>query len=100
MTSSLIDKITTKSKNMLFDSSRSYKSQGPSCVPYEEVIVTHHAYPDTYFLVHKNMLFNRGTVCDTSYSVYSFDKEGEFIKQEEDKPVSFFRDMEVINTIE
>ena len=100
MTSSLIDKIETKAKNLLFEANRGYRPQGPTCVPYEQLIVTNPSYPDMYFLVNKNMLFNRGTVCDTSYTVYSFDKDGEFIKEEDEKPLSFFRDMEVINIIE
>jgi len=99
MTSNLIDKITRKSKNMLFEFSKAYRTQGKSCLPYEEVIATHPEYPEFYFLVHKNMVFDKGSICDSSYSVFSFDKEGEFVRKEDEQPVSFFRKLQNVKKI-
>jgi hypothetical protein len=97
MTSNLFDIITRKSKNILFEASRKYNSQGYSVVPYEELIVSHEDYPDNYFLVHKNMIFVRGLE-DSSYDVYRFDKEGNILDKK-DYPKFFFRDMKVIKKI-
>lgn len=99
MTSNLIDTITRKSKNMLFEFSKAYRSQGKSCVPYEELIATHPDHPDFVFLIHKNMIFDRGSICDSSYNVFSFDKEGNFVKKEDEQPVSFFRKLQIIKKI-
>ena len=65
--SELIQKITTKSKHLVFNITRGYKAHGESVMPYEELIVVNEAYPDKIFLIHKNMIFNRGLE-DTSYS--------------------------------
>lgn len=99
MTSNLIDKITKKSKNMLFEFSKAYRPQGKSCLPYEELIATHPDHPDFIFLVHKNMIFDRGSICDSSYSVFSFDKEGEYVRKEDEQPNSFFKKLQVIKKI-
>jgi hypothetical protein len=98
MISNLIDKITRKSKQFLLQASRDYQAQKKSCVPYEELIVTNEKYPDYYFLVHKNMIFDKGSICDTSYNVYSFDKDGEYVKKEE-MDLDFFRTNKVIKII-
>lgn len=99
MNSNSIEKITRKSKNMLFESSKAYRSQGRSCVPYEEVIATHPDHPEFIFLIHKNMIFDKGSICDSSYSVFTFDLDGNYLKKEDDQTVSFFRQIKVIKKI-
>jgi hypothetical protein len=97
MNSNIFDIITRKSNRIKLDSSRKYNSRGYSCVPYEAIIVENEEYPDNYFLVHKNMIFETG-LCDSSYDVYKFDKEGNLISKE-DYTKSFFRTMKVIKKI-
>lgn len=99
MTLSSIDKITAKSKNLIFEARRSYRPHGRVCVPYGEEIVSNPDHPDRLFLVHRNLLMDRGSVCDTSYTVYSFDIEGEYIGREDEKPPSFFTKSEVVKKI-
>lgn len=94
-----LDKIVRKSKNLLWESSRAYNSQGRSCVPYEELIVSSPRYPEQYFLVHKNMIFEKGTICDSSFSVFSFDKDGNLLDKEDITDTEFFRTMQVLKKI-
>ena len=97
MSSSPFDNITRESKKMILKASRFYNPQGYSCVPYEELIVSNDEHPDNYFLVHKNMIF-QGGLCDSSYDVYRFDKQGNLIDKN-DYPKSFFKNMKVIKKI-
>lgn len=101
MTSELINKIDQKSKLTKFQASRDYKAHGRSCMPYEELVVMSETYPDYIFLVHKNMIFERNSICDSSYDVYSFSKYGEFVKQEnvDELGKEFFRNMKVIKKL-
>ena len=98
---SAYSKIVSKSKALKFEASRNYRSNADSSMPYEELIVVNEKYPDTYFLVHKNMLFHRSSISDTSYDVYSFDKEGNYIKREsvEELGLDFFRNMKQIKKV-
>jgi hypothetical protein len=89
--------ITSFSKKKKFEASRKYNAQGHSCVPYEELIVTNDNYKDNYFLVHKNMIFEKG-LCDSSYDVYRFDLDGKFLDKD-DYNKSFFRNMKVMKKI-
>lgn len=94
-----VEKITRKSKGILLDASRAYNSQGRAIVPYEELIVESELYPEQYFLVHKNMIFEGGTIKDSSFDVYSFDIEGDFIQKEDFTDKKFYRTMQVIKKI-
>ncbi len=97
----LISKITQKSKLAKFEASKNYKSNAKCSMPYEQLIVLNTKYPDFIFLVHKNMIFERNSMSDTSYCVYSFDKKGNFIKEEDPNKLGFdfFRDMRIIKKI-
>jgi hypothetical protein len=61
------------------------------------LIVTNDNYKDNYFLVHKNMIFEKG-LCDSSYDVYRFDLDGKFLDKD-DYNKSFFRNMKVMKKI-
>jgi hypothetical protein len=91
-------KINTKSKQLMFKASQDYNSQMQSTMPCEEIIVTNEKYPDYLFLVHKNMIFERGSIADSSYNVYSFDKEGNYVRKE-DMDRTFFRNMKVLKKL-
>jgi hypothetical protein len=101
MTSELINKINQKSKQAKFEASRNYRSNAISCMPYEEVVVLSPKYPDFIFLVHKNMIFDRNSVCDSSYDVYSFDRNGNYVRKEEVEELGrdFFTTMKVIKKL-
>jgi hypothetical protein len=101
MTSALINKINEKSKKAKFEASRNYKGHGQSSVPYEELVVLNSTYPDFIFLVHKNMIFDRNSISDSSYDVYSFDRNGNFVRKEklEDLDSKFFMNMKVIKKL-
>lgn len=101
MTSDLINKITAKSKQALFEASRSYKGHARSSMPYEQEIVVVDKYPDFIFLVQKNMIFERNSISDSSYDVFSFDKNGNYVRKEDvaDLGWDFFKDMKVIKRL-
>jgi hypothetical protein len=96
----LIDKITQKSKMAKFDAQKEYK-HNKSVVPYEELIVLNDKYKDFAFLVHKNMIFEYYSLVDSSYRVFSFDRKGNFVREESPKDLGFefFRDMKIIKKI-
>ena len=99
MISDLITKIRQKSKLLKFESSRNYKSNAKSEVPYEELIVLNSEYPDFIFLVHKNMIFDRNSISDSSYTVLSFDRDGNFVKKEQGLGHDFFMNMKVVKKL-
>ena len=101
MTSDLINKIDQKSKIEKFKASKNYKPHGRACVPYEELVVLSPIHPDFIFLVHKNMIFERNSVCDSSYDVYSFNKQGELVKKEDVSELGkeFFHTMKVVKKL-
>jgi hypothetical protein len=97
----MINKIIRKSKGFKFESSRAYKAKGESTVPYEEKIVLSSKYPDFIFLVHSNMIFLGDRQVDSSYDVFSFNKQGEFVRKEDviELGKDFFKDMKVVQII-
>jgi hypothetical protein len=101
MTSEIIYKIDTKSKQVKFLASRNFKKNTHTTVPFEELIVLSPKFPDSFFLVHKNMVFDRSSLCDSSYDVFKFDEEGNFIKTEDvkDLGLEFFRTMKVLKKL-
>lgn len=82
MTTELISKINEKSKQEKFKASRDYRSNARSCVPYKEYVVVHEEHPNKFFLVHENMIFERNSICDSSYDVWSFDEKGNLLQKE------------------
>ena len=97
----LLDKIEKKAKEFRFKATRNYKANHKSSYPYEELIVKNEKYPNFLFLVHKNMIFERNSISDTSYDVFTFDMNGNYIKKEsvEELGHDFFRDMKVIKKV-
>lgn len=100
MISDLIIKIDRKSKEVKFKASKNYKSNGRSNpMPYEEVVVLSDMFPDNIFLVHKNLIFERNSIGDSSYDVFSFDKEGNFLEEKDGLSKEFFRTMKVVKKL-
>lgn len=101
MTLESINKINQKSKELKFEASRNYKSHSTSSVPYEELVVISPNFDEKIFLVHKNMIFERNSIGDSSYSVYSFDDSGKYIQKEDVSELGkeFFRTMKVIKKL-
>lgn len=93
-----LSKITTKSKNLKWDASRGYHPTQSSSVPYAEKIVVHEGAP---YLVHENMIFGRGSIDSSSYTVYEFDENGDFLGEVDrtNLPDNFFYTMELIAEI-
>jgi hypothetical protein len=90
-----------KSKQAKFLASRDFKKNSHTSVPFEETVVVSPKYPNSIFLVHKNMVFDRSSLCDSSYDVFSFDREGNYIKSEDVKDLGreFFRTMKVLKKL-
>jgi len=92
-----LNKIITKSKNMFFDASKKYRTQGLSIVPYESLIAKN---GENLFLIHKNMIFDKGTIQDSSYDVWRITDKLELIKEDVSKlGIQFFRTLKTIKEI-
>jgi hypothetical protein len=101
MTSEILHKINTKSKQTKFQASKDFKRNTHTIVPFEEIVVVSPKYPDSFFLVHKNMVFDKSSLCNSSYDVFSFDKEGNYKKTEDvkDLGLDFFMSMKVLKKL-
>jgi len=101
MTSEIINKIDQKSKQEKFEASKNFKSNTNTCVPYEQEIGVSPLFPEFIFLVHKNMIFDKRALCDSSYHVYRFDENGNYLNQEEvkDLGLEFFRTFKVLKKL-
>ena len=100
-TQELLDKIEKKAKNFRFEVVKKYRPNSTSVMPFEEVIVFSKEYPDFLFLVHKNYIFDRNSYSDTSYEVFSFDKQGNYVRKEsvEELGSEFFKNMKVLKVV-
>jgi hypothetical protein len=45
------------------------------------------------------MIFDRNSISDSSYTVLSFDKDGNFVKKEQDLDIDFFTNMKVVKKL-
>ena len=102
MTSSeLIKKVEQKAKEIRFKAIRNYHQTNRSSYPYEEVIVMSDEYPKFVFFVQKNAIFERNSISDSSYDVFSFDMDGNFVRKEsvEELGHDFFKNMKVLKKI-
>jgi hypothetical protein len=90
--------MTIKSKNLKWEVNKGYHPTQDSVVPYAEKIVQ---YGDKNYVIHENMIFKGGTIADSSYSVYEFDQEGEYMGavRVQDLPDGFFYEMDIVAEI-
>jgi len=97
----LLDKVEKKAKEFRFKATRNYRSNSKSVYPYEEIIVKNEQYPNFLFLVHKNMIFERNSISDSSYDVFTFDMNGNYVKKESTEELGhdFFNNMKVIKKV-
>ena len=101
MTSETLHKIDQKSKQAKFEAAKSFKTNTHTSVPFEQIVVLSPMHPDFIFLVHKNMIFDKSSLCNSSYDVFSFDKQGNYLKIEDVKDLGreFFRTMKVVKKL-
>jgi hypothetical protein len=78
-----------------------FRANSRTIVPYESYIAESKDHKNMYFLVHKNLIMNAGTIDDTSYEVHKFDSRGKHIGQvSQDKLTrSFYRDLQKLYDI-
>lgn len=82
---------------MFFNASKSYRTQGRSILPYEALIAEN---DKKMYLVHKNMIFDRGTIEDSSYDVWRITDKMELIKEDVEKlGAAFFKKLKTIKEI-
>lgn len=100
MTSEVLHKIIQKAKALDFDVTRSFHPQRSSVVVYKQEICSLEGYGNGVFLVHENIIMGQ-TIEDSSYDVFEFDVNGNYIGQLEiDKlPDDFFRNKKSIYLI-
>jgi hypothetical protein len=69
-------------------------------MPYEKVVAKSDKFPNNLFLIHKNMIFGRNSITDSSYDVWKFEMDGKSKKEEvENLGRDFFKSLKVIKTI-
>ena len=97
---STINKIIHKAHNLRLKSSLGYNGKD-DCVPFAEYIIDSPKFPNFYFLVTENMIFKHNYLDDSCYKVYSFDANGDFIREENPKELGrlFFKKMNILKKI-
>lgn len=100
MTNAVLNKIIQKAKALDFEASRSYHPQRKSPVVYKQEICSINGYDDGYFLIHENIIVG-STIEDSSYDVFQFDLEGNFVGKLEiaKLPEDFFRNKKSIQLL-
>jgi hypothetical protein len=97
MTNEAINKIIQKAKAFDFETSRGYHPQRKSPVVYKQEICSMQGLGNGIFLIHENVIMG-STIEDTSYDVFEFDIDGNYIGkcELEDLPEDFFRNKKTI----
>lgn len=95
----LINKIDQFSREKKLQASLKYRSSKPACVPFEEFIAVSPSEENKVYLVHKNIIFENNSICDSSYTIYVFDENGNYLKEEKDIEKSFFNSLEVVKKL-
>ena len=76
----VIEKIKGKAKNFKFHAERGGNASN-ALVVKEMEICTSPAYPDFMFVIFVNMIFKGNELSDSSYLIYSFDTQGNYIEE-------------------
>lgn len=94
-------KIVRMSKDIRLNAHQGFRQNSRTIVPYEAYIGQSKDHPNMYFLVHKNMIMNAGTIDDTSYEVHKFDSKGKHVGRVNNEKLtrSFYRDLEKLYQI-
>lgn len=97
----VVEKIVRVSKDIRLDAQGGFRPNSKTLVPYEAYIATSKDHPNMYFLVHKNLIMNAGTIDDTSYEVHKFDAKGKHIGEVSNEKLtrSFYRELDKIHDI-
>jgi len=101
MITELIHNINIFSKRIKIGHSIAYKKNTISYVPYKEIIVSNESYPNKLFLIHENIIYKNHSLHDTNYEVFSWNKNGNYIGEEDVKNLGkiFFRNMKVLKKL-
>lgn len=102
MTSELEHKIIRLSKDIKLSKNMSFRVNDMTDISFECEICRSPLYPQNVFLIHKNMIFNKGTIHDTEYEIHKFDNNGKYVGKVNKgmlKP-TFFSSIHVIKHIE
>lgn len=97
----IIDKISEKADDLRMEACMSYSKNKIDVVPYKEQIVTNKNLPGFYFIVTENYIFKGRRLQDSEYQVYSFDGDGNYIRQENVERLGkdFFATMKVVKNL-
>lgn len=100
-TTNVIDKISHKADIFRVKAAMAYTGNGVDSVPYAESIVTNAKYPNFYFLVNENIIFRSQGIHDSEYQVFSFNNEGDYLRQEDvcDLGKEFFATMKIVKVL-
>lgn len=100
MNNETLNKIIQKAKALDFETSRDYHVQRKSKVVYKQEICAIKGYDNGYFLIHENLIMGL-TIEDSSYDVFEFDLNGNYIGQVEVEklPDDFFKNKKSIHLL-
>jgi len=101
MISELERKIYRVSKDISLEKNLSFRPNEMTTLAFEAQICMSPLYPNNIFLLHKNMIFNAGTIEDTEYEVHKFDMRGKYIGKVDKKMLkpTFFSSLQEIKEI-
>lgn len=101
MITDLVHNINQISKKVKLTHSMSYNLHSKCCVPYEQLIVTNDSFPNKYFLVHKNLVYQNHSLSDSSYEIFEFNNIGKLLgeKNVTELGKKFFREMKLMKRL-
>jgi hypothetical protein len=88
----VIKKIIMKAKSLKFFAQKKFSESGTSVFVCAQEVCTHPDYPKFYFVIDSNMIYKGNKMSDSSYTVYSFDEDGNYIEEVDissDLPLDF-----------
>ena len=96
----ILDKVKGKARNFRFFVQQGNNTQGSIVVKQMEVC-TSPSYPNFLFVIFENMIYRGDELVDSSYSIYSFNAQGDYIEEVriQDLPKTFIADRNTITLI-
>ncbi len=80
-----VKKIVSKAKSLKFFAQKDFSESGKALFVCGQEIATHPNFPNFVFVIDSNMIYKGNELTDSSYTVYNFDMEGNYVEKLEMK---------------
>ncbi len=100
--SDVIKKIMNKAKNFKFFAQKEFSLAGRSLFVCGQELATNPDFPNFYFVIDTNMIYAGSQLKDSSYTVYSFNLDGEYVEKlkMENLPADFMKNRVTLTKID